>query len=371
MLQELVDTVTREYVYPDFNGTDWPSQVAAVRSQLEAGLTTSAFYAELQALVSALGDEHSYFETPAEVSQSDADRAGIIDYTGIGALLLPMQDKRRVTVLAVFPGSPAELAGLRPHDSILAVDGLAVAEPGMTYPGRVRGPACSAAVLTIVSPGGEPRPVMVVRAHATGSLPLNAQLVPTNDGSRIGYLFIPTFFDETIPDRVAAALKAFGPLDGLILDNRMNGGGISSAAEPILGFFASGRLGEFVSRSGSRPMDIAAHPIRNSQTVPLIVLVSEDTVSFGEVFAGVLRDAGRAAIVGETTLGNVETLHGYDFEDGSQLWIAQERFDPAVSHADWEATGIVPDVIASADWDTFTFETDPGVAAALGLLGHR
>jgi len=371
VLQEIVDTITQEYVYLDFNGTDWPNEAAAVRSHVENGLTTPALYAELDALVTALGDEHSYFESPVEVAASEAAMAGIVDYTGIGALLLPLLDKRRVTVLAILPGSPAESAGINPHDSILAVDGLPVAEPGIVYRERVRGPECSAAVLTVVSPGGEPRPVTVVRVHVSAPLPIDARLVPTSDGSRIGYLFIPSFFDETIPDRVRAELDAFGPLDGLIIDNRVNGGGVSSVLLPILGYLTSGRLGEFVSRSGSRPMDIAAQPIHNSQTVPLIVLVGEDTVSYAEIFAGVLQDSGRAALVGETTPGNVETLHGYIFDDGSQLWMAQERFDPAASHADWEASGIVPDVIVDADWDTFTFETDPAVAAALDLFGHR
>ena len=49
----------------------------------------------------------------------------------------------------------------------------------------------------------------------------------------------------------------------------------------------------------------------------------------------------------------------------------KNTFDPFVSHANWEKTGIVPDVEAYADWDTFLFETDPSVAAALSLLGHK
>ena len=92
--------------------------------------------------------------------------------------------------------------------------------------------------------------------------------------------------------------------------------------------------------------------------------------SFGEIFAGVLKDSGRAKVVGETSLGNVEVLHGYDFEDGSQLWIASEKFDSAFSDSDWEETGIIPDVHAYAEWDTFYFDTDPSIAAALELLGH-
>jgi len=213
--------------------------------------------------------------------------------------------------------------------------------------------------------------VLLVRQRIQSPLLIDARLIPTTDGSRIGYIFIPTFNDQTIPRQMEDALNNFGPMDGLILDNRLNGGGNSDVLEPILAFFASGNLGQFVSRKDSRPLQISADPIQNSQDVPLIVLVSEETVSFGEVFAGVLKDSGRAKIIGQTSLGNVEILSGYDFSDGSQLWIAEETFDPFVSHANWEKTGIVPDVEAHADWDTFLFETDPSVAAALSLLGHQ
>jgi len=159
-------------------------------------------------------------------------------------------------------------------------------------------------------------------------------------------------------------------VDGLIIDNRMNGGGSSTVLEPILSYFTTGTLGHYASRSGRRPLSVRADPIHNSQDAPLVVLVSENTVSYGEIFSGVLQDTGRAKLAGQTTLGNVETLHSYIFSDGSRLWIAEETFIPANSDADWELQGIIPDVEAHADWDTFTFENDPGIAAALELLGH-
>lgn len=371
VFDDLTRTVGDVYLYPDFNGVDWPAIVAAYRAKVEGGLDTEAFYAEMSHLVFELGDEHSQFESPAQVAASEAELSGRNDYVGIGILVKSMPEKGRVTVLAVFPDSSAEHGGLKQHDSILAVDGAPIVENGEAHPHRVRGPECTAVVLTVQSPGEEPRDVTFVRYRITASLPIDARLVPTADGSRIGYIFLPTFYDETVPGQVKQALEGFGPLDGLILDNRMNGGGSSTVVEPILSYFTSGALGNFVSRAAERPFDVMADPIHNSQEVPMVILVGEDTVSFGEIFSGALQDTGRARIVGQTTLGNVETLHGYDFDDGSRLWIAEERFDPIRSHADWEKDGIQPDVEAFADWDTFTFENDPSVAAAVELLGHK
>jgi len=366
----LASKVHEVYLYPDFNGLDWNATVAKYRAQIQKGMDTEAFYQAMAQFVTDLGDEHSHFESPAEVAASNAELAGTNDYVGIGVEVEPLPKKGLVTILAIFPNSVASHIGLKPHDSILAVDGLPLGVNGQSYEYLVRGPECSAAVLTVQSPGGAPHPLTVIRDRVTASLPIDAELVPAKGGSRIGYIFLPTFFDETIPGQVRQALQSFGRLDGLILDNRMNGGGSSDVVEPILSYFTSGTLGRFISRTASRPLTVDADPVENSQSVPLVVLVGQDTASFGEIFAGILQDGGRAKVVGQQTLGHVEALSGYDFKDGSRVWIAQESFDPAHSHVNWEKKGITPDVVAFADWDTFTLATDPGVAAALKLLGH-
>ena len=235
---------------------------------------------------------------------------------------------------------------------------------------QIRGPKCSAVVMTVQTPGQAPRDVMLIRTSIQGNLNIEQRLVPTSDGSKIGYIFIPTFFDETIPPQIEEALNEFGTLDGLILDVRLNGGGSSSVVDPIFRLFVHGKLGKFVSRESTRTLNIRPDPINNSQTVPIVVIVSEDTVSYGEIFAGALKDSGRAQVVGQTSLGNVEVLHGFDFEDGSQAWIAAETFYSATSNTNFEDSGIIPDVPAYAEWDTITFETDPSIAAAVDLLGH-
>jgi carboxyl-terminal processing protease len=368
IFKELGDVVEGVYVYPDYNGKDWNEIESRYRVRIETGLDTQSFYNEMSLMIEELGDEHSFYLSPAEVAESEAELRGDIEFVGVGIYGQPDFERGRLIVVSTFPGSPAEYGGIQHHDSILSIDGQTLSE---NFSDLLRGPQCSAVVLSVQSPGEAPREVMLLRYAIQGNVPIDARLVSTRDGSKIGYIFIPSFFDETLPGQIENALNQFGPLDGLILDLRMNGGGSSSVTYPILEYFTDGNLGNFVSRSDSRVLEIDANEIQNSQTVPLIVMVSQDTVSFGEIFAGVLQDAGRAQIVGETSLGNVEVLHGYDFEDGSQVWIAAETFTSAFSDANWEETGIVPDVQAFAEWDTFFFENDPSIAAAVDLLGHQ
>ncbi len=369
----IFDKMTRDvekyYVYTDYNGKDWNEIKARYRAKVEAGLDTETFYREMQSMIAELQDDHSAYLSPVEVEAEQTELSGENNYVGVGVYGEYNFDKKSFVVISTFPGSAAEYAGLKPHDSIIEVDGLPITEE---LGNRLRGPECSVAIAKVQSPGEAPREVMMMRYRISGAVPLDAQLVNTTDGSKIGYIFLPSFFDETLPDQMEAALNNFGQLDGLILDLRLNGGGSSTVAYPIMSFFIDGKVGDFVSRADSRPLRIKANPVQNSQTVPLIVLVGEDTVSFGEIFAGVMKDSGRAKIVGQTSLGNVEVLLPYDYKDGSLLWLATETFKSAFSATtDWERTGIIPDREAFASWDSFYFDTDPAITASLELLGHQ
>jgi len=368
IFRDMTKVVDQVYVYPDFNGKDWKAIKEKYRSKLNAGLDTEAFYQEMQAMIFELGDDHSNYLSPLEVEADNAELKGESKYVGVGIDGISDFDKQSVVVISTFPGSSAEHAGLQSHDSIILVDGLPITKD---LGNRLRGPECSVVLVKVQSPGETPRDVMLMRYQVDGSVPIDARLASTTDGSKIGYIFIPSFFDETLPPQIKDALNQFGQLDGLILDLRLNGGGSSTVTYPILEYFTHGKLGEFVSRTKSRKLEIKANPIQNSQTVPLIILVGQDTVSFGEIFSGIMQDSGRAKVVGETTLGNVEVLNGFDFEDGSLIWIAAERFHSAFSDADWEQTGIIPDVQASAPWGTFYFDTDPSIKAAVELLEHK
>jgi carboxyl-terminal processing protease len=368
ILRELGNIVEKNYVYPDYNGKNWNEIEASYRSKIEAGLNAPSFYDEMSKMITELGDEHSFFLSPAEVKESEAELKGDVNFVGVGIYGEPDFARQRLIVISTYPGSPAEHAGIQDHDSILFIDKQPIKED---FSNLLRGPQCSAVMLTVQSPGEAPRDVMLVRYAIQGDIPIEARLVSTADGSKIGYIFLPSFFDETLPGQIKNALNEFGPLDGLILDLRMNGGGSSSVTYPILEYFIHGKLGQFVSRDESRPLEIKANEIQNSQSVPLIVMVSKDTVSFAEIFAGIMKDSGRAKIVGETSLGNVEVLHGFDFEDGSQVWLAAETFHSAFSNTNWEETGIIPDVQAYAAWDTFYFDTDPSVKAAVEILDHK
>lgn len=368
VFEELWQVVDEEYLYPDFNGLDWDAVYEEFHARVAAGLSEEAFYQAMDEMIFRLGDEHSAFLSPEMVWTQEAEYSGSLDYVGIGVLTTALPERSRLTIVLVYPGSPAEQAGLKSHDSILEVDGQAVIDEEGFRRDLLRGPEGSRAVLTVESPSGAPRRVEVVRQRIDGELPVPYQVMEQN-GLRIGYIFLPTFNEITIDRKVGDALRAMtasGPLDGLILDNRQNDGGTSTQLDGTLSYFTHGVVGHYTNRQAEEPLRVRGKDIGGSQSVPLVVLVGKNTVSFGEIFAGILQDLERAYLIGEQTQGNVEILWVYDFSDRSRAWIAHDLFLPLNNpQADWETGGVVPDREVSGEWDEFTLETDPGIAAAL------
>jgi len=371
IFQELWQDVRDNYVYTDFNGHDWNAIGDKYKAIVKAGLSDQDFYAAMDEMVFELSDEHSRYLAPEQVKAEEQEMAGQQNFVGIGALVMQLEGGASGTIVSVFPGGPAAKAGLRLHDKVLGVDGGPWLDE-TTGESRTLGPEGTPVTVTIQRPGEEPRDITLTRGTISSSLPIDYCMVP---GTRIGYIYLPSFFDTTIDEQVHDALEnltADGPLDGLILDNRMNSGGLNTVAEPILSYFTGGVGGHFVSRDDRRPMNLTAEDINGSQTVPLAILVDLGTASYGEIFSGVLRLAGRATILGQNTLGNMEVLHSFDFEDGSLAWIAAETFEPVgEANGIWERTGIIPDISVPTRWDLFTESNDPALAKAVELLMNR
>jgi carboxyl-terminal processing protease len=375
IFENLWTTVNDTYVYSDFNGLDWNAIHQEYHQKIKAGLTNASFYLAMDELITRLGDDHSYFLDPQQVAQQDAEYQGKHDYVGIGIMVSAVPERQHAVILSVFPGSPAEAAGLQPRDSIISVDGTPILDENGYLRDIVRGPEGTSIDILAQTPGEKPREVHITRHRITGDYPIVYSVITTRESKRIGYIFLDTFMDGTVDEQVAHALQEMSadkPLDGLILDNRMNTGGSSAVLEPVLGYFIGGKLGSFIKRSDQNPLRVKLNDINGSSKLPLVVLVGSETASFGEIFAGILQDTGRAYVIGTTTNGNVEILWGYDFEDGSQLWLANETFRP-LNHPeqDWEKTGIIPDLTISGDFDQYSLNNDPPVIAALKYLSDH
>ena len=374
VFDRLWNVVNEKYVYADFNGVNWPAERIRITALVSSGISDAAFYNAMHMLIDSLHDDHSNFQTPAESAADDDRRKGTGTYVGIGITTDLNERKHYVYVLQVKPGSPAEKAGILPHDHILEVEG----SPSVDADGHaaillLRGPSGTAVNTLIETPGQAPRPVTITRGQIINSASVEYHLIPGT--KRVGYILLPTFSEDNIQLKVRAVLKDLmlkgqGSLDGLIIDVRLNGGGQFRELTAIEGFFTTGRMGRLVTRGNASTSNfsVRAENVGNSQTVPLIILTSRSTASAAEVFAGSLQAAKRARIGGAKSSGNIEALFSYKFEDGSVLWLAEQAFQLPDGRS-WEGKGLIPDLPVAAEWDEFTGNNDPVINAAAQDLG--
>jgi C-terminal processing protease CtpA/Prc len=218
IFEELWRIVDEDYLYKDFNGVDWDAAYEEYLGKIETGLSDHGFYQAMFDMIYSLGDEHSVFLNPEDAAAEDAEYAGETDYVGIGIWVSAVAERNRAVILLVFPDSPAEKAGLQPHDSILSVEGEPILDEEGELVDSILGPEGTPVNITVQSPGEEPRDLVVTRARISGSLPVPHQRLNTPEGLRVGYILIPTFADSTVDDRVIDALEIMsddGVLDGL------------------------------------------------------------------------------------------------------------------------------------------------------------
>jgi len=375
LFNNIWEVVRDNYLQPDLNGLDWNAERANMLERIKGGISDDAFYDAVVNLIERLGDEHSYFLSPSEVQKQNQQAAGRFNYAGIGIIVSANIERGYLYLEQVFPGSPAEKAGLKAHDHILEIEGQPAIVDGVRSDNHIVGEVGTRVRLKIQTPGQEPRNFEITRAVVNGKEAVQSHIITGTDKSRIGYILIPNLYEQDMRARVQKALSEMTsptPLTGLIIDMRINGGGSYLIVRQILSLFTKGVVGGFADRSGIDEFDtfqVEAEKLSNLQDVPLAVLIGPQTESFGEVFAGILQDQNRAMLVGLPSAGNIELLYPHDFTGGSQLWLAEKRF-VLPDGSSWERRGLAPDIRVNTQWDEHTAEDDPVVEAALKKINE-
>jgi carboxyl-terminal processing protease len=135
-------------------------------------------------------------------------------------------------------------------------------------------------------------------------------------------------------------------LTGIILDLRDNPGGVLDEAIGTASQFLSG--GTVVLEKNSNG-DVKQIPVQSgglAPAIPLVVLINGGSASGSEIVAGALKDAHRAALVGEKTIGTGTVLQRFDLSDGSAMLLAIAEWITPAGNVIWHK-GIIPDVEVS------------------------
>ncbi|MFA5022223.1 MAG: S41 family peptidase [Patescibacteria group bacterium] len=334
------------------------------------------FYGALAGIVGSLKDPYSVFLNPEISKKFEEELSG--SFEGIGAEI-GMKDSQ-LTVIAPLPGTPADKAGLKAGDKILAIDGKDTTNIALDFAvSIIRGPKGTQVKLTILSEGSSgPREVSITRDKIeidsvkftrkdTAGKSETDKGFSLKDGN-IAYIQLSYFNENTLPkwDQIVPEVLALNP-KGIILDLRNNPGGFLNTAIEVAGEWVDGktvvseklRSGEKISHSADRQARFAG--------IPTVVLVDGGSASGSEIVAGALQDYGVAKLVGQTTFGKGSVQDLRNFSDGSavKLTIA-EWLTPNGKNINHE--GIKPDVEVKFSPEDAKNQKDPQLDKALELL---
>jgi len=299
----------------------------------------------IRGMVSGL-DAHSAFLDEAEVEDLRIESEG--NYSGIGIEV--SYEDGLVVVVAPIEGSPAERAGLRTGDLIVAIDGRELRSAGLEESvAGMRGKPGTVVRLTIERAGlEEPVEYVIERAEIELHSVRWALLEPG-----YGYLRVSQFIETTageLESAMAALLgESGGALAGLVLDLRGNPGGVLEAGVEVADAFldrgvivtADGRAHDAHFRMEATPGDLA-------DGAPIVVLVNGGSASAAEIVAGALKDHRRAVLVGRATFGKGSVQTVLPLSDGRAIKLTTSRyFTP--SGVSIHERGIAPDVVLPRD----------------------
>jgi carboxyl-terminal processing protease len=317
----------------------------------------------IQGMLEALGDDHTSYLDPEMFERSTAELEGD-EYEGIGAWVDITGEY--LTIISPMPGSPAEEAGLKPNDKVIAVDGEDMTGvDGEAVRQQVLGPRGTTVILTIQREGmEEPFDVEIKRASIVVPT-VESKIVDEN----IAYVRLYTFGADTGKDLRDALdeLLAQDP-DGLILDLRFNGGGyLDTAIEVVSEFIGDGIVMYEEYGDGTR-IEFEAKPGGLATEIPLVVMINEGSASASEIVAGAIQDRGRGELVGATTFGkgSVQTYQPLINDQGAVRVTIARWLTPDGRQI--MSVGLEPDYIIVITEENFDPDLDLQLEKAIEVL---
>ncbi len=268
-----------------------------------------------------------YTEYYPEENMKDLKEIYTGKFAGIGALIRYNTKIKRVVIDEPYEGMPADKAGLRKGDIILAIDDSSMVDKNVSYvSSHLRGDPGSSFVLKIQRPTtGKKMQMKVTRKTIqTPSVPYYGLR-----SGNIGYLHLRQFTEGCAKEvrNAMIEMKEKG-MKGMVLDLRGNGGGSESEAVDIVNLFVpKGKL--IVSNRGKLKRSNIDYYTKSEPLdtiMPVVVLVGESTASASEITSGALQDLDRAVILGTRTYGKGLVQTSVDLPYNGSLKLTSNKY---------------------------------------------
>lgn len=304
-------------------------------------------------IVSGLGDPYSAYFSAEEYASFNESTTGI--YYGIGTVLTQSAESKIVTILHVYPGTPAEEAGLRDGDVIVKV-------------GDIEAESMELSELTSHIKGEEGTTVHmeILRSGQSGYLEFDVERreieVPTVEyqmlEGNVGLIQISEFSNATPEqfDHAIQDLQGQG-MASMIVDLRNNPGGVLQSVCTMLDeILPEGLLVYTEDKHGERS-DYKSDA--DCMDIPMAVLINGHSASASEIFAGAIKDYEYGTLIGTTSFGKGIVQSIISLKDGSALKVTMAKyFTPKGNYI--HEKGIEPDIELEYEYQGAPDETyDP------------
>ena len=321
-------------------------------------------------MVDATGDEWSYYLSTDEVAAYEESMANA--YVGVGITITEDAEAGGMRVEEVVAGGPAEEAGIRAGDLLLAVEGEDVLTLGIDGTRNlVRGEE-GTRVNMHFSRNGTEYDVSVERRSIETPV-VTGELLDEN----IGYVKIDNFDERSAAETIAFVKDLIGQgAEALLFDVRFNPGGYADELVKVLDYLLpEGDLFRSVDYAGREEVDTSD---ASCVELPMAVLVNEDSYSAAEFFAAALQEYERATIVGSQTYGKGNFQTAFYLSDGSMVNLSIGKYYTPGGKSLSE-TGVTPDVVVDLDDEQYALlyynaleqADDPQFQAAIDTLTQK
>ncbi|MSQ14889.1 MAG: S41 family peptidase [Dehalococcoidia bacterium] len=319
----------------------------------------------IEGMIQALNDAHTSYIDPDSYSRERLGFQG--SYEGIGAHVA-IQDQQ-LTIITPIPGSPAEIAGIKPGDIILAINGDATDSLSLTDAVRkIKGPSGSTVILSVLHLAeGAPVTLRIKREQIK-----TPSVIVENLPDNLARLRI-LYFSQRTDTEVEEALKQLHSqgVKGIVIDLRNNPGGLLSTTINVTSQFVKGGVIAIQVDKDGRQELLNSKPGGLEPDIPLAVLVNGNSASGSEIMAGALQDYGRGPIIGTKSFGKGSVNHLRELSDGSAVYVTVARW-LTPNGRQIEGEGLSPDIEVTVTTEQILQGMDPQLQTATEYLtkGH-
>lgn len=322
----------------------------------------------IKGMTNALNDPYTVFMDENETKAFNTQLQGQ-EYVGIGIQVENRNDK--VTVNAVFDGSPAEKSGIKAGDAIVKVNGTEITGTDLNKAvSMMKGKEGTDVTLTIARAGRENFDVVAKREKVTYNT-VTGQMISNN----IGYIDIAMFDENTGEnfDKKLKELKAAG-MKGLILDLRDNGGGILDDCLKVASNFIDKGKTVVYTVDKNNKKQIYKSEGGSAIGIPLVVLTNGNTASASEIFSGAIKDYKAGTLIGEKTFGKGVVQTTFNTGDSTQLKITISKWYTPLNE-NINHSGFQPDIEVKYPKElldkTYDRNADPQFQKALEVINSK